>query len=63
MTPHLTAQHAGYLQKQMLDFRDGARANDPAGMMRAAMTQLTDPQIFELATYLAATARESYETR
>lgn len=63
MTPHLTAQHAGYLQKQMLDFRDGARDNDPGGMMRAAMSHLTDPQILELANYLAATPREHYETR
>lgn len=63
MTPHLTAQHAGYLQKQMLEFRDGIRANDPGGMMRAAMRGLTDSQISELATYLAATTREHYETR
>lgn len=63
MTPHLTAQHASYLQKQMVDFRDGARDNDPGGMMRAAMTYLTDPQISELAAYLAGTTREHYETR
>lgn len=58
MTPHLTAQHAAYLEKQMVDFRDGDRANDPGGAMRAAMVNVTDREIAELAAYLAAAARD-----
>lgn len=59
LTPHLTAQHAAYLEKQMIDFREGDRTNDPGGMMGAAMAQVSDAQIAELAAYLAATTRES----
>lgn len=59
MTPHLTAQHAAYLKKQMLDFREGRRTNDPGRMMQATMANLSDAQIAELAAYLATTARES----
>lgn len=58
MTPHLTAQHAAYLEKQMVDFRDGDRANDPGGAMQAAMVNVSDSKIAQLAAYLAATARE-----
>lgn len=55
--PHLTAQHAAYLEKQMVDFREGRRTNDTDGMMQAAMANVTDSEIAEIAAYLAATAR------
>lgn len=58
VTPHLTAQHTAYLAKQMVDFRDGDRANDPDGAMQAAMVNVSDSEIAALAAYLAATARE-----
>lgn len=58
LTPHLTAQHAAYLEKQMLDFREGNRTNDPDGAMQAAMTNVSDAEIAELAAYLAATERD-----
>ena len=62
-TPHLTAQHAGYLVKQMTDFRDGNRGNDLDGAMQAAMRDVSDADIQELAKYLAATPRDSNENR
>tara|TARA_B110000902_G_scaffold36808_1_gene38862 strand:+ start:83 stop:640 length:558 start_codon:yes stop_codon:yes gene_type:complete len=61
--PHLTAQHADYLAKQMTDFRNGNRFNDIDGVMRAVMETVTDAQIEELAAYLSATERGSYDNR
>lgn len=57
ITPHLTAQHSSYLVKQMIDFRDGNRANDLDGTMRLAMEGVTDVQIDALAVYLSSTPR------
>lgn len=56
VTPHLTAQHAGYLEKQMYDFRDGDRTNNAA--MQAAMVNVTDTEIAALAAFLAASERQ-----
>lgn len=57
LTPHLTSQHSGYLIKQMQDYRDGRRTNDPDGAMRAAMQDVSDAEIEALANYLTATPR------
>lgn len=57
-TPHLTSQHQAYLSKQMTDFRDGARANDPDGLMSAAMKPASDAQIRAISQYLSATPRQ-----
>jgi len=57
LVPHLTAQHAGYLTKQMMDYRDGRRGNDANGAMQGAMRDVTDTQIEAVAAYLAATKR------
>jgi cytochrome c553 len=55
--PHLTAQHERYIKKQLTDFRDGERANDPDGVMRAQAADLNDEEIAALAAYLSSTAR------
>jgi cytochrome c553 len=55
--PHLAAQHEAYLSKQLTDFRDGRRANDPDGVMRAQAAALTDAEIAALAAYLASSPR------
>lgn len=55
--PQLQAQHARYLTKQLLDFRDGARTNDPDGVMQAVAEELADDEIEALADYLAASPR------
>ncbi|MGV6850075.1 MAG: c-type cytochrome [Marinibacterium sp.] len=55
--PYLTAQHAGYLAKQMTDFRDGARdAAALVGLHRDMLT-VSDDQIAGIAAYLAAEPR------
>jgi len=55
--PYLEAQHSSYLVKQMTEFRDGARQNDPGQLMQKAMIGLSDGEIRAIATYLAATPR------
>ncbi len=57
LAPHLSAQHPRYLAKQLTDFRDGARENDPDGVMRTVAATLSDADIAALAAYLAATPR------
>lgn len=53
-TPRLGGQHAGYLAKQLDDFRTGRRSNDGDGVMRAVAAALTDAEIQALARTLAA---------
>jgi cytochrome c553 len=55
--PPLGAQHRAYLAKQLREFRSGARANDPAGVMAAVARRLDGPEIDALASYLAAQPR------
>lgn len=57
LQPYLQAQHPEYLAKQMTDFRDGDRQNDPGQVMQKAMSGLSDAEISALADYLAATPR------
>lgn len=57
-SPRLSAQHADYLGKQMREFRDGFRTNDPGGLMQSAMEGITDAEIAAISTYLAATPRD-----
>ena len=55
--PYLSAQHAGYLAKQMRDFRDGARAQSAtAEIHREAFDSMTDG-IDQIAAYLASLER------
>jgi cytochrome c553 len=55
--PWLDAQHAGYLAKQLKDFKSGARGNDNA--MAAIARRLSDADIEKVAHYLAGTPRLS----
>ena len=50
--PRLTSQHAGYLVKQLDDFRRGTRAND-AGVMRPIARALTASETRALAVFLS----------
>lgn len=55
--PHLTAQHAGYLAKQMHDFREGRRTHSSvAGHHRSILTKM-ESGIDEIAEYLASLER------
>lgn len=57
LAPWLEAQHEDYLIKQLSDFREGNRTNDPEGVMRAIASQLSDKDISDLAAYIAAQER------
>lgn len=51
--PRLAGQFPQYLEAQLRLFRDGARANDPNGMMRGAAARLSDREIRAAAEYAA----------
>lgn len=51
-SPRLAGQHPGYLQAQLLRFKNGRRANDD-GAMRAIAGAVTAPEIQDLARYFA----------
>jgi cytochrome c553 len=55
--PWLEAQHRDYLLKQLSDFAEGRRGNDPDGVMQKVATALTPAERAVIAGYLAATAR------
>lgn len=51
--PHLGGQHASYIEKQLTDFREGARTNDGDSMiMRAIAAKLSNKDIKALASYI-----------
>ncbi len=52
MYPRIGEQKLAYLIKQMQNFRDGSRTNDPMNQMQVVAKQLTDDDILNLATYL-----------
>lgn len=56
--PHLTAQHAGYLAKQMQDFVAGNRGSGPLGVDHAGILPPDDASLDALALYLSATPRQ-----
>jgi cytochrome c553 len=51
--PRLGGQYPEYIATQLKSFRDGARANDPNGMMRGVAARLTEREINGLAQYAA----------
>lgn len=56
--PRITAQHPDYIAKQLRDFRDGVRANDPEGIMRGIAASLSDSEIEAVALYAASRSRQ-----
>jgi cytochrome c553 len=55
--PLLQAQHAGYIRKQLNDFKRGDRASERSAMMNVIAQQLTEDEINTLAIYLQASGR------
>jgi len=51
--PRLAGQHPEYIEAQMKAWRSGARANDPAKMMRTIAAKMSDEQIKAVADYIA----------
>ena len=56
--PHLTAQHAGYLEKQMKDFRDGHRVPHLGCLPHGPMMPEQDADISAIAAYLSSVPRQ-----
>lgn len=52
--PVIGGQHRDYIIKELKDFREGTRSNDPAGMMSDIAKRLTDEEIQALANYLSS---------
>lgn len=52
--PVIGGQHKDYIIKQLKDFREGRRKNDPAGMMSDIAKKLTDKEIEAVANYLSS---------
>ena len=55
--PYLSAQHAGYLSKQMRDYRDGARTHGADAETHRDMFQTLGVGIDQIAAYLASLER------
>lgn len=51
--PRLSGQHAEYIAAQLKLFRDGARSNDPGGMMRGVAARMTEREMRAVAEYAA----------
>lgn len=52
--PRIGGQHRDYIIKQLKDFKSGARANDPAGMMGDIAKKLSDREVTAAANYLSS---------
>ena len=52
--PVIGGQHRDYIIKQLKDFKEGRRYNDPAGMMADIAKRLSDDEIRAVAEYLSA---------
>lgn len=51
--PRLSGQFSEYVTTQLKAFRDGARANDPNGMMRGVAARMTEREIRAVAEFAA----------
>jgi len=51
--PRVAGQYAEYVATQLRSFRDGARANDPNGMMRGVAGRMSEREIKAVAEYAA----------
>ena len=51
--PRLSGQHVEYIATQLKLFREGARSNDPGGVMRGVAARMTEREINAVAQYAA----------
>ena len=51
--PQLGGQYAAYTAKQLRAYREGSRTTDPAGMMRAIASRLTDADVEAVSEYVS----------
>jgi cytochrome c553 len=57
LAPAVGGQHASYVVKQLLAFRDGSRSNDTGSVMRDIATRLDQQEIDAVAEYMATLVR------
>jgi cytochrome c553 len=50
--PRVSGQHAQYIDSTLKGFREGARANDPNGMMRNLASRMSDAEIAAVSQYI-----------
>jgi len=55
--PMIGGQKYVYLVSQLKQFRDGSRANDQMGQMRAVVKNMSDEDIYNVATFLTSAPR------
>ena len=51
--PRLAGQHAAYVERQLLAFKSGERANDARGVMSAVAKRMSEAEIRAVAQYVA----------
>ena len=51
--PRIAGQWAEYTKTQLIAFRGGERANDPAGMMRGVAARMSDAEMAAVSDYVA----------
>ena len=51
--PRIAGQYADYIAAQLKAFKEGARANDPNGMMRGVVARMTEREMRAVAEYAA----------
>jgi cytochrome c553 len=51
--PRIAGQHDYYIAKELTDFRDGRRSNDPKQMMQKIAKRLTNDEIVSLSIFLS----------
>jgi len=59
LLPRLAGQPSAYIETQLRAMREGSRANDDGGVMRAFASRLTEAEIQALARYYAAGGRDA----
>jgi cytochrome c553 len=59
--PRIDGERAGYLARELRDFSDGGRADDPHALMRRVVRVLKPDQIDVLAAYLASLPRKTQQ--
>ncbi|WP_455205570.1 c-type cytochrome [Kaarinaea lacus] len=63
MYPRLTGQKYVYMVSQLKKWRDGSRANDPLGQMRAVAKNMTDDDIHNVSSFLTNASRSTEGNR
>lgn len=59
--PRITAQHPAYVVQQLLNFKNGTRANDSKGVMQAVAKRMNEQEIQMVAEYVATLKEEEEE--